>query len=383
MLKQYVSIDGESCKKPSPTAFLPMQVGSQGLRADPDLQERVDRAAATLGIFPPILLPGAAALVLPVSLPLKRDRQRRAALPFAVEPHLGEPIDQVTVALGPQVSDQNWVCVAVNTARLAALSEGSPNSGVCFPDTLAVPLPAHSGAWAIWCGRDTLHIRRADGTGLALARDTFCDAWRAFGSPPLEILHGTPPPGVKGQHVAPAAIDPEIFKTDLHVGKSRGGLHRLQGLARFAASVAIMAGLAHVALLRVDAAFLESSVSDRTEGLQQQLESHGIPLPANGPAHRIEAAILDAASVGAVQDPFLAQLALSLDALPQGGTVTLRDLRFYAATGSLTVLLTAAGLQDLQSAESALTDAGLTVTSGAATRSDAGAEMQLIIRSGA
>ena len=379
MLKQSVSMsDGGRERTPS-KALVPLPPTSQGQRTDPGLLERVERAAAASGVSPPILLPGAAALVLPVSLPLKTDRQRRAALPFAVEPYLAEPLDQVTLALGPQLAEQTWLCVAVNSTRLDALTGTMPAEGVCFPDTLAVPLPTRTGAWSLWCGCDTVHVRLADGTGLAMDRDAFADAWRAFGAPPAEVVHGTPPPGVAADRVPLTPVDPEIFSTDLRPGRASTGLRRFRDIARFAAGVALVAGLAQVALLRADVSFLATNVADRTASVQRQLDARGIETDATDAAWRVEAAISDAAGADTPQDPFLAQLARSLSALPSGSSVTLRDLRFDAATGALTVMLTAAGLQDLQSAETALSDAGISVTSGAASRSEAGAEMQLII----
>lgn len=372
-------MDLESREAVRSTALIPLRSPSQGLRADPDLQERVSRAAAASGLPPPTLLPGVAALILPVSLPLRTDRQRRAALPFAVEPFLAEPLDQVCVVLGPQVSDRTWICVAVNHGLLGALTQDVPETCPVFPDTLAVPLPSRPDVWALWCGREVVHIRLADGTGLAVARDAFADAWRAFGAPMVEILHGTLPPGVRGVRAALTPVDPAIFGTNLNGNHPSGWFSRFRGLTRFAAGVALAAGLAHTALLHADAALLADVVTQRTEAVQSQLDARGIALAATAPPPRIEAAIVASGGDAIQQDTFLAQLAQMLSALPTESAVTVRDLRFDAASGSLAVLLAAAGLQDLQTAESALLNAGISVTSGAATRSDAGAEVQLVI----
>mgnify|MGYP001797917519 CR=1 FL=1 len=147
-----------------------------------------------------------------------------------------------------------------------------------------------------------------------------------------------------------------------------------------ASGVALAVGLAQAALLRADVAFLADIVAEQKAILQIQLEQRSIDVSASDPFGQVEAAIFNAADRGAQQDPFLTQLAQSLSALPKASKTSLQDLRFDAATGSLTVLLTAEGLQDLQAAESALLAAGIAVSSGAATRTDAGAEVQLIIQ---
>ncbi|MEM9552517.1 MAG: type II secretion system protein GspL, partial [Pseudomonadota bacterium] len=197
------------------------------LGAEPTLRGRLTRAAAASGGLPPFVFPGAAALILPVSLPVKTARQRRAALPFAVEPYLAEPVEQAALALGPQLASGDWLCVAANRDRLRDMTAGTHAPGPVLPDTLAVPLPNRADAWAVWCGPQSTHLRMADGTGMATTPDHFPDLWRVFGAPPIELKYGAPPPGTATTHEPEAlpALDPALLQIDLRGDDGRGQAH--------------------------------------------------------------------------------------------------------------------------------------------------------------
>ena len=70
-------------------------------------------------------------------------------------------------------------------------------------------------------------------------------------------------------------------------------------------------------------------------------------------------------------------------ALPPASDAQLRDVRFDAGTGALTILVDSGDLEALQSVETALRRAGLPATGGAATQQETGAEMQIVIADGA
>lgn len=67
----------------------------------------------------------------------------------------------------------------------------------------------------------------------------------------------------------------------------------------------------------------------------------------------------------------------------QATQIAFRELRYGARDGVMTLLLQGSDFGLLQAAETALIDAGLRVTSGAASTTEAGAEVLLQIRSGA
>ena len=62
--------------------------------------------------------------------------------------------------------------------------------------------------------------------------------------------------------------------------------------------------------------------------------------------------------------------------------IAFREMRYGARDGVLTLLVQGGGLDSLQAAEAVLNDAGLRVTSSAATATDGGAEMFMQITGG-
>lgn len=380
MLNHIVSIDEGARPVGLSTALVPLSPSLESDQVDPELRERISRAAAASGSVPPMLFPGAAALILPVSLPVKSARQRVAALPFAVEEHLAEPVEQVALGLGPCLGGDTWLCVAVNRDKLRQLTSGQDTAGPVMPDTLAVPMPDDPKAWSVWCGADTIHIRTADGAGFATSRNAFADVWRAFGAPRIDLLRGLLPPGLSTAREIDDVpeVDPAVFQLDLRGEGTLGLPSWRSAMARFACIVLMVTGLGHVALTRADAVTLDRLAQERTVLLQDRLDAMGLAVDASAAPQLIRSRIA-ALSSNATRDEFLPRLLNTLAAMPDDPSVTFRDLRYDAASDTLTILLQASDLAALQAVESALLSAGLTATGGAATRQASGAEMQIVI----
>ena len=79
--------------------------------------------------------------------------------------------------------------------------------------------------------------------------------------------------------------------------------------------------------------------------------------------------------------PLLAEASAALAGTGEG--MGFRRLGWGAEDGTLTLLVQGAALDDLQAAEAALRDAGLLVTSGAASAGDGGAEVEMRVARGA
>ena len=79
--------------------------------------------------------------------------------------------------------------------------------------------------------------------------------------------------------------------------------------------------------------------------------------------------------------PFLAQAFEAITALT--GQVQIKDMRFMQAQNTLTLTVEAPDLAALQTAETALVDAGLQVDTGAATTGNGAAEAQMTLRKAA
>ena len=76
--------------------------------------------------------------------------------------------------------------------------------------------------------------------------------------------------------------------------------------------------------------------------------------------------------------PFLAQTFGAI--APLTGDVQIKDLRFIQAQNTLTLTVEAPDLAALQTAETALIEAGLQVDTGAATTDNGAAEAQMTLR---
>ncbi|MGV6848180.1 MAG: hypothetical protein ACWA5A_07360 [Marinibacterium sp.] len=316
-------------------------------------------------------------MIWPVSLPLKTDRQRRAALAFAAEPALSEPVAQMALALGPQMPGGDWLCVAMRRSDVAALCDPEA-TGAVLPDSLAVPLPALPNGWAVWCGRSAVHVRRADGAALAVMPDQFAATWRAFGTPPIELMFGQLPPGIVAAQVAGdlPGLDPAWLRTNL--ADAGSGNSAWRSLMRFAAAVTLVSGVAHGGLLVADARALDRIAGERTEQVQGRLDRIAPGLDAGAPGRLIRAELATRMGADGGVDGFLPLLAQALAALPEG-PVDVRDLRYDHGSRGLTILMQAGDLDTLQRADAALRAAGMNVRSGAATLGQSGAEMQIFV----
>ncbi|MEM1298116.1 MAG: type II secretion system protein GspL [Pseudomonadota bacterium] len=326
----------------------------------------------------PHVVPGACTLLVPLHFPMKTDRKRRAAAPFAMEPHLAAPLESVVVAIGHCMGDDVWICAAIDTSEL---EEDPAGNGPVLPDTLAVPLPEHRDAWCLWFGERTAHLRLADGTGLSVSIEALPDLWRSQGRPAIELAHGEPPAGVEiARHLnSPSDPDPEVLKLDLR-RRSKSKISRnLKRWLKFVAVVAFVTALAHTALLHVDAHALAKLAEERTGRMETHLVDKGVSLDLSLPTRLLTSELAGRSGSGDTVDPFMALLSQVGDALDGTTDTSFRELRFDADTRQITVLLTGPDLEALQRAETRLRGAGLKVVAGAARRVSGGAERQLVI----
>ncbi|WP_432817349.1 type II secretion system protein GspL [Sulfitobacter sp. JB4-11] len=349
---------------------------------DPILAGHLTCLAAASGYSPPQILPGAAVHLLCVSLPLKTARQRKAALAFAVEAFLAAPLEQCQLALGPELAEGQYLCAIADRSALAEVLEDQVYHGPVVPDYLAVPSPFDPEAWSLWCGEELVFLRFSDGGGLALLPDALPDLWRAQGRPELHLWHGTPPAGVRiARHVTDAPLlDPDILKMDLRPETHRRSIREWRTLGRFTLIAAMLTAFAQIGLLHLDAVALERTARDRAVSFQMQLSQRGLDvLQANQSTEFLLAALTRSTKVPEGSDPFLSLLSRTAASVPETTALEFRELRFDSAAKALSVLINARDLEALQRVETGLRTEGLDVTSGAATRTGAGAEMEIVI----
>jgi general secretion pathway protein L len=136
-----------------------------------------------------LLVPVEEVTVLAVDLPFPGRARRLAALPFAVEPSIAQPLDEVHLALGAETAPRRHLVGVVAHATMRewrALAVAAGLDGLpIVPDALAFALPER-GRWAALRQIDRVLARRDDGTGFALPVALFEAAWAAAGRPPLD-----------------------------------------------------------------------------------------------------------------------------------------------------------------------------------------------------
>lgn len=383
MLNQYVSMDDGSCPPGRSTALVAPCPDPEPLACDPILAGYLERLAAASGCPSPHVLPAAAVHLLSVPLPLKTARQRRAALPFAAEPVLGASLEETQLALGPEMTEGHYLCAAVDRGLVEDTLETSTAPGPVLADYLAVPPPFDTDAWSLWCGEAFAYLRFADGGGIALRTDVLADLWRAQGRPELHLWHGTPPVGLKiARRIEDTPVlDPALLKMDLRPASHRLHHHEWRRLGRFALIAGGATCIAQLGLVQLDAMALAKVAGARAATVETRLADRGIDSwQITQPTDVIMARLTRTLPPQQSADPFLSLLSATTAGLASGASLTFRDLRYDDATGALSVLITASDLGALQEAEMKLQAKGLTVTSGAATRTDGRAEMEIIVR---
>lgn len=344
---------------------------------------RLDLEAAGPAV---VLVPSEQVLTLAVDMPLKGRRERMAALPFAVEEQVAEPLDEVHVALGADIGAGRVLAGVVRHERMLAWTALVETAGLgraaVTPDHMALPPPVDAG-WSVRTVAGRSLVRQSDGVGFALPTAMLPDAWAAAGRPPLQSSGDALPAGMVADDapigLATRRLPPPLL--DL-----RQGLYAVRGrperaLLRRLAAVAALAVAAHTAILAADAVALSRMAEARREEVRALVRQTAPGLPVDGD---LAAELASRLAVGdGERSRFLPLLARSSGALR---TVTpalrLQGLS-YGADGRLTLEVETADIAGLQRAQAALTAAGLQASAGSATAVAGGAEGQLLVREAA
>lgn len=324
------------------------------------------------------LVPGEDVLLLAVDLPVMTASQRRASLGFAIEDRIAQPLDEVQVVPGPQMPSGQWLVAVVARSVLQGFATDTVKPAL-WPDVLLLPVPG--SGWSVWAGGARALVRLPDGTGFATTLTNLPAFWASAGSPDLALYGGALPGSlpITSRAELPAVPDPDLRGFDLRTGL--GGTNGRLSLPKGARPLLLVAGvaaLAHLGLLVTDVAALSRLAAQGEAELRTALSA-----PADAD---LDAALSKALALRQPTDggsgllELLTQVFSSIGG--QAGAVSVQDLR-YQATGNQAVLtIEAPDLAALQSVQTALTGAGLDVTSGAATTSDGAAEAQITIRGG-
>lgn len=338
------------------------------------LHERWDVGPAVLAV------PTEAVLLLGVDLPLAARRQRLAALPFAVEDRIADPLAAVHVALGAEIAPQVHLAAVVDrgvmAAWVAAFAAAGLGHAAIVPDALLLPPPS-AGSWSLAAAGTRVVVRTDTGTGFAVAADRFVALWRAGGQLPCTV-YGAPPPFDLAMSatasVAPGT--PPLPPIDLRQGDYAAPARPLPAAMRRLGLIVAAGLLAHTAVAAADTLRLRG-VADAhratTAALVEQV------LPGTPPTADLDRLL---PSGGVVPGRFLPLLVRAANALaPVGGLAF--DRLGYGDDGALTLGIEASDIGGLQRAQAALAAAGLSPVSGTATAGTGRADGEIVVREAA
>lgn len=316
-----------------------------------------------------VLVPTEGVRLIAVDLPLASRAKRLAALPFAIEDLIAEPIESVHLALGVELAPKRYLVGVVRHDRMtewvARIEDEGLEHAALVPDALALPAPG-AGEWAVELGETRAIVRSADGTGFAVAAPLLRTAWEAAGRP-RAIAYGMSLPADMAAGADALALDAlgrRLLAPPLDL---RQGIyaHRRRSLPSFGkrlAKIVAIGALAHAGIATADTIALRGIANDReaeTRALVASV-SPGTALPEDGLAGAV-ADLLPPPGAGGGINPFLpAATQLSAALAPLGPDVAARAM---SLAGDRVTLDIESGDPALAGrVRTALADAGLTAT---------------------
>jgi general secretion pathway protein L len=313
-----------------------------------------------------VLVPSEDVLTLAVDLPFPSRAQRIAALPFALEDAVAEPLASLHFALGTEVAPRRHVAGVVRHARMQAwialLTEADLEPAILMPDALALAMPPQ-GVWTVQAEGDRALVRTDNGAGFALPLSALDGAWAAAGRPRLIVL-GEPLPDTFAEAVEaetarlgsmgePVVVLPPL---DLRQGAYAATRPTSASALRTLAWVAGIGVVAHIGLLGLDTFLLHRMAEAKEAEARAVLQTVA---PATAPDEDIVAAadrLVPGAGSGV--RPFTRLLAQTSGALPGAGAVAFNSAVY--APGQLDLGVVVSDAATLDRAVQALNASGLT-----------------------
>ena len=324
--------------------------------------ETVEQPEAPPGVA---WLPSEQVLLLSAVLPPMPSGQRRAAVGYAVEDRIAQPLDQVAVVLGPVVAGAHVIAVVARGLVAGAKAR-------LLPDVLALPLPAQG--WAVWIGGGRALVRLADGTGFAVPVAELAPRWQHAGSPEVWLCGGVLPEGIVSAGILALQPMGRVWARFDLAGAERDGLLRLPRGIWALAAVLVLAACLHLGVIWADLAQERRVLAQRELALRAALTAVG----------QADSGALDADLTAALraaepvrQSGFLPVMVASSAALSVVPGVSVQGLTW--GEQGLRLDLQAPDLAGLQAAEAALGAAGLKVGVGSAISADGAAKVAMTV----
>ena len=312
-----------------------------------------------------VLVPSEKILTTVIDLPFPSRRKRIEAAPYAVEGLIAEPLDQVHVALGMEVSDRRHLCAVVRHSAMrewvGLLTGNGLEHCILLPDALALPEPP-AGAWRVAIDQGRALVRTDDGGGFAVEADGLAAAWEAGGRPTL-ISEGDPLPDVMREGVRDVSLEMEgatrpslvAPPVDLRQGVYAGQRAEISSPWRTVGLVAGLGLVAHLALVAFDTLALHSMAERREAETRSLIAARQPGLEATPD---LVAAVDQIAPAGVGGDgPFLRLFGRTSRALA-GQPLAYRAIR-YSSTAPMTLAVTATDAAAIDGAVAALARAAI------------------------
>lgn len=325
-------------------------------------------------------------LILRVALPQLPKAQRCSAASFAVEPFIGQPLEDVQVVLGPRLEeDAASPYLAVVMARdvhAQILAENRNSKARLVPDVLLLPRPAPDH-WVVANRGGRLLARLPDGTGFAAPEPAFLAIWTQAGCPAVDWQNGMPPADLPlaSHGVTRPSLVPEPALARFDLAKGRVPDWRQPRKLVALAAVLLLGLCVHLTLLAVETRRLAAMADASETRVRAALTARGIAVGTS-----VDAAVATAVrgAQGGKGPAFLALLSQTMQAMAaQTGVVTLQDLSFDNHAARLTMTLSAPDLGPLQEAAAMMTKAGMAAELGSSTTTKGQARATIAVKAGA
>ncbi|RYE04288.1 MAG: general secretion pathway protein GspL [Sphingomonadales bacterium] len=292
-----------------------------------------------------ILVPTEQVRLLEVDLPLANRAKRLAALPFAIEDRIAEPVESVHIALGDEVEPKQYLVGVVShvvMARWVAIAEAAGlGHAAIVPDVLSVPVSAKDVWNAHFAGGRVLVRTGYDGFAgpAALFRSAYQNAPNKGD---LDVVvTGNPPPGAlpdgweaDGAAYAEESVREILAKPALDL---RQGLYArtnagASSLRRRLGWIVALGAAAHILIASADMLMLRS-IADRRAADTRALVAATAPGTPLGDDLVGEVTNLLPVATGAKPDAFVPLVTRVSGALaPLAGSLSLRTMNFQANT---------------------------------------------------
>jgi general secretion pathway protein L len=329
-------------------------------------------------------------LILAVELPpIPNLAKRRAAVPFAIEEQIAEPLNEVHVALGEMIGPNTYLVGVVRHDLMRQWVTHLERLGLDYamlvPDALSLPRPGPN-SWVIDLAAERVLVRSPDGTGFAAPAMLLEQAWKAAGEPEC-IAYGDPIP--PQMHAAALELEPEPLAKrlispalDLRQGIYAPPRRPVSSLWKRIATVAALGALAHAGIAIADTIALRNIADERETEVRLLAQNMQ---PAFTIGEDLAVTVADMTPDGPVGPPslFLPLLTQVGTALGTSqGAITLRSVSFESGGQSMTVEVETDSIASLQGAAAALAGSGLNATPGSATMDQGRAVGSFTVRGG-